>query len=144
MCSLAIDYKLSEDMKLDLSFILATQRPMELPGQGSDPSHSCKLSHSCGNVDPYCAAPRIKPASRRSQDAADPIEPQKELHIPYFYIISFLFSITSFPCFACTMQHKIGTLILLKVALSRLYELLNNNRPEKWGTNCFSKDIIIY
>ena len=45
---------------------------MEFPDQGSDPSCSCKLSHSCGNARSltHCARPRIKPKSQCSQDAS--------------------------------------------------------------------------
>ena len=54
---------------------------MELPGQGSDLSHSCDLSHSYGNARSltHHAAPGIEPSSQRSQDATDPIVPQREL-----------------------------------------------------------------
>ena len=54
---------------------------MELPGQGSDPSHSRKLSHSCGNTGllTHCAGLGIQPSSQCSQDAADLIAPQQEL-----------------------------------------------------------------
>ena len=49
---------------------LATPQRMEFPGQGSDPSCSCNLSHSCGNTRSltHCARPGIKPASQCSQD----------------------------------------------------------------------------
>ena len=54
---------------------------MELPDQGSDPSHSCNLSHSCRNTGSltHCAGLGIEPASQYSQDAADPVAPQWEL-----------------------------------------------------------------
>jgi len=60
--------------------------------QGSDLSHSCELSHSCGNawiLKPLCQA-RIQPASQRSQDAADPIVPQRELLLSIFKTNCFL------------------------------------------------------
>ena len=45
---------------------------MELPGQGSDLSHSCDLCCSCSNTGSltHCAGPGIKPASQRSRDTA--------------------------------------------------------------------------
>ena len=59
----------------------AALRHMELPGQGSDPSHSCNLSHSCGNPRSFtsCAGPGIEPVPQHSLNtAADPTEPQWE------------------------------------------------------------------
>ena len=54
---------------------------MEFLGQGSDPSRSHDLSHSCGNAISltHCARLGSKPASQCSQDSADPIAPKKEL-----------------------------------------------------------------
>ena len=54
---------------------------MELPGQGSDPSRSCDLSRSYSNMGflTHCAGSRPEPVSQHSQDAADPIAPQREL-----------------------------------------------------------------
>ena len=53
-------------------FVFCFCRPvayMELPGQGSDPSHSHKLNCSCGNTESltYCAVPGVEPASQLSQ-----------------------------------------------------------------------------
>ena len=47
------------------SFLAAPQH-MELPGQGSDVSHSHNLSHSCGNARSltHCARPRIEHRSQ--------------------------------------------------------------------------------
>ena len=52
----------------------------EFPGQGSDPNHSCNLSHSCGSARSLtrCARPGIESASQCSRDASDPIVPQQE------------------------------------------------------------------
>ena len=59
---------------------------MEFPGQGSDPSCSCNLYHSCGSAGSFnCAGPRIKPVSWCCTDAANPFVPQWELH----YVILF-------------------------------------------------------
>ena len=60
---------------------LAAPWHLEFLGQGSDRSHSCDLSHSGGNARSltHCARPGIKPVCQRSQDAADPVEPQREL-----------------------------------------------------------------
>ena len=46
-------------------FFLAVLRHMEFPGQGSDPSHNCNLSHSCSNAGSltHCARLRIKPST---------------------------------------------------------------------------------
>ena len=59
---------------------------MELPGQGSDLSHSRDLGHSCNARSlSHCAGLGIEPASQRSQDAAHPILPQREfLHAENF------------------------------------------------------------
>ena len=60
---------------------LTTPQHMEFPGQGSDPSRGCNLSHSCSNTGSltHCAGPGIKPVTQCSQDAADPVVPQQEL-----------------------------------------------------------------
>ena len=59
---------------------LATPWHMEFPGQGSDLSCSCDLSHSCGNARSLtgCARPGIKSASQCSKDTTNPIVPQQE------------------------------------------------------------------
>ena len=51
---------------------------MDFPGQGSDPSHSCHLSHSYGNTRSltHCARPGIEPVPHSSEDATDPVVPQ--------------------------------------------------------------------
>ena len=58
---------------------LATPRRMEF--QESDPNCSCNLNRSCSNAGSltHCAGPGIEPASQHSQDATDPVLPQKEL-----------------------------------------------------------------
>ena len=71
--------------------VLAAPWHMEFLDQGSDPSHSCDLSHSCSNAGSltHCARPGLEPASQRSQDAANPIVPQPEL-LNSFYEAEFL------------------------------------------------------
>ena len=71
------------------SFLAAPQH-MEFRGQGSDVSCNHDLSCSCGNAGSltHCAGLGIEPATRRSQDTADPAEPQQELHILIFKIVS--------------------------------------------------------
>ena len=61
---------------------------MEFPGQGSDPSRSCYLSHSCGNAGSltYCARLGIEPEYQCSQDTTNPVVPQWELHQSHFNI----------------------------------------------------------
>ena len=58
------------------------------PQQGSDPSLSHDLSHSCGNARSltHCARLGIKPVTHHSQDAADPIAPQWELLFAFILI----------------------------------------------------------
>ena len=65
------------------SFLAAWQL-MEFPGQGSHPSHSGDLSCSYSNASSltHCAGPGLKPVSQCSQDAANPVVPQREL--PFF------------------------------------------------------------
>ena len=60
---------------------LASLQCMEFLDQLSGPSHSCDLSHSCGNARTltHCARPGIEPASQCSQDTADSIAPHWEL-----------------------------------------------------------------
>ena len=80
---------------------LAAPRHMELPGQGSDPSHSHNQSHSCGNTGSFthCAGPGIEPASRCSREAADPAAPQRELGGSRFMGMNLSsFSQTEEPC----------------------------------------------
>ena len=54
---------------------------MEFPNQGSDLSDSCHLGHSCGNARSltHYAGLGIEPAFQRSQDATEPVAPQREL-----------------------------------------------------------------
>ena len=61
--------------------ILATPWHAGFSGQGSDPSHSCDLSHRCDNAGSltHCAGPGIKPMSQSSKDAPYPDVPQGEL-----------------------------------------------------------------
>ena len=63
--------------------LLATPGHMELPGQGSDLSHSFNLSGSCGNTRSLtcCPRPGIEPSSQCFQDATDPTAPQQELQV---------------------------------------------------------------
>ena len=51
---------------------------MEFPGQGSDPSQNCDLSHSYSNARSltHCAGPGIEPASQHSQDTTNLVAPQ--------------------------------------------------------------------
>ena len=62
-------------------FFLAALQYMEFPGQGSDPSHSCDLHHTCSNTGSLTHGARqgIKPMSQCPRDAADPFAPQREL-----------------------------------------------------------------
>ena len=55
-------------------FFFAALKYTEFPGQGSDPSHSFDLSHSCGYTGPltHCAGLRIESMSQHSQDTEDP------------------------------------------------------------------------
>ena len=60
---------------------------MELPGQGSDLSHSLELSRSCSNArsSTHCARLGIKLESQHSQGAADPTAPQWELQKSFLF-----------------------------------------------------------
>ena len=60
---------------------LTSLRHVEFPGQGTDLSHSCDLSCSCGDAGSltHCAGLGVKPASPCSQDAPDPAAPQWDL-----------------------------------------------------------------
>ena len=51
----------------------------EFPGQGSDRSCSCSLHRRCGTAGGGGGG-GVEPASQRSQDNADSIAPQRELH----------------------------------------------------------------
>ena len=61
-------------------FFVATLWPMEVPGQGSDPSHSCDPHHSGGQGRSFarCARSRVKPACRCSREATLPAAPRRE------------------------------------------------------------------
>ena len=58
---------------------LASPRHMEFPGQGSDLSHKCDLSHSCGNARFLTHGARlgIEHVFLRSQDTALPVAPHQ-------------------------------------------------------------------
>ena len=62
---------------------LVTPWHMEFPGQGSDSSHGPDLSHNCGNSGnlTHCARLGNEPASQLSQEATNPVAPQKELQL---------------------------------------------------------------
>ena len=62
-------------------FCLTALQHIEFPDQGSDPSHGCNLSHSCGNAGSltHYAGPAIEPVFECSQEATNPIVPQREL-----------------------------------------------------------------
>ena len=53
-----------------LYFLFWLPQDMELPGQGSDPSHSCDLHCNCGNAGSltHYARPGIEPASQSLRD----------------------------------------------------------------------------
>ena len=75
----------SEGTSLFLFFSLATPSYMEFLGQGSDLSFSCHLS---GILNPLCWL-GIEPAPQCSQDAANPVAPQRELQKSLFYTVQF-------------------------------------------------------
>ena len=79
-CKFAAD-PIAPQWELLFVCFLAAWWHMEFPGQGSDPSQSHELSHSCGNTASlsHCAGPGITPSTQCFQDAADPTEPQQEL-----------------------------------------------------------------
>ena len=87
--SLILTVKLFHHRFFSSSF-LATPQHMEFPGQGSYPSHSYDPSHSCSNAGSptHCARPVIEPATQSSQDAANPVVPQQELHHYRFFCVS--------------------------------------------------------
>ena len=80
---------------------VATSQPMEFPGQGSDPSCSCHLSRSCGNAGSltHCARLGNEPESQRSQDASDPVVPQRELLINSIFQTAIMFYCMAMPWF---------------------------------------------
>ena len=53
----------------------------------SGPSHRCTLSHSGSNAGSlsHCAGMEMEPASQHSQDAANPVAPQRELLLFLIY-----------------------------------------------------------
>ena len=61
------------------SFLLPCRR-MEFLGQGSHPSCSCNLRHSCSALDPLtcCARLEMESASWRCRDDTEPVVPQRE------------------------------------------------------------------
>ena len=72
-----------------LSFFLAALPPrhVEVPGQGSDLSRSCKLRCSCssaGSFKPLCRVGDLTPVTWRCRDTTDPIAPQQEFQVIHF------------------------------------------------------------
>ena len=61
--------------------VAITPKSMEFPGQGSDLSCRFSLCCSCSNIQSltHCARLGSEPASQHSRDAANPVEPQREL-----------------------------------------------------------------
>ena len=72
-----------------LFFISGHPMAYGVPGPGSDPSHSCHLSHSSSNTRSltHCRGPGVEPASQCSQDAADPVVPHWELGVWLIYLV---------------------------------------------------------
>ena len=78
---------LHELQSLFFFFFLAAPRPMEFPGQGSDPSRSHDLRHRCGNTGSLtthcnCDGSNLRhssPKTQSSQDKANPSVPHWEL-----------------------------------------------------------------
>ena len=70
----------------------AAPQHIEFLGQGSDPSRSWDLSHSCSNTAPlsHCAGLAIKPASQCSRDATHPIAPCRNSFCPFLKVVLFL------------------------------------------------------
>ena len=69
------------------NFFFGCPSNMEFLGQGSDLSHSCNLSccYSTRALN-HCAGLGIEPVSQSSQDAADPVAPQRELQWLAFFL----------------------------------------------------------
>lgn len=70
-------------------FSLAAPRHMEIPGQGSDLSSSLNLCCSLSNAGSLTGSLNWileSTVSLHSQDAVDPVVPQRELQVPYFRI----------------------------------------------------------
>ena len=61
---------------------------MEFPGQGSylSYSHALICSHGSAGSSTHCVGPGIEPAPQRSQDAANPIAPQQEVLLVFFFV----------------------------------------------------------
>lgn len=83
MTASSSDHRPSVTSSLSLFFsfsVLAAPWRVELLGKGSDLGHSCDLSHSCSHASSltYCAGLGIEPASRHSQDTANPVVLQRE------------------------------------------------------------------
>ena len=98
-------------------FLLATPWHMELPGQGSDPSHSFDLNHSCDNARSltHCAGLGVKPESQCSQMPLIPLRHSgkscvtcllyfRPLHLGSM-TVNFLYY--SFSCYFCKMAKYI-------------------------------------
>ena len=82
---------------------------MELPGQGSDLSHSRDLCCSCSNTRSLTCyvGPGIEPASQCSQDSTDSVAPQREL----LYVSNFFSELHS--AISSILIENISTLIVL-------------------------------
>lgn len=78
VCVLTIEHG---EMDLTFFFLAPPTRYVRFPGQGSDQSHSCDLSHHwvyTGSLTRH-AGLEMEPAFRRSRDPAHPTAPQREL-----------------------------------------------------------------
>ena len=99
-------------------FIFGLPWHMEFPGQGSDPSCSCNLSHSYSNAGSltHCARLGIESVSQRFPDAANPIVLQWELQNP---IISYLLS----PFGLLTKYHRLDGLWTTEMYFAQFWRL---------------------
>ena len=68
--------------------ILATPWHMEFPGQGSylSYSHALICSHGSTGSPTHSVGPGIEPVPQRSQDTANPIAPQQEVLLVFFFV----------------------------------------------------------
>ena len=98
-----------------LFHFLAALRHMEFPGQGSDPSHSHGLGHSCGNARSltHCVGPGIEPAIQHSKRLLIPLHHSRNSSIMlsiFIHAVACKYSIQSLyilnPCSFSFYDHR--------------------------------------
>ena len=126
------------------SFLAALQH-MELPGQGSDLSHTHDLSYSWGNAGSliYCFRLRVEPVTQCSQDATNPLHHSGNSRWGFFLIVKPIWYLQKIFFFfndeRRRWKHKKERAVLFTSNKSKVSMFKAKRNKAQGGTLCFSK-----